>query len=381
MKKENSRHNGIVIIVGVLIFFVIAGFITKSIVESQIEKFISKEINADDTANKLIISTEKEDCTIPHKREFNKQLYYTGPLIDTHLHMPVASKIFSDIAIQSGFEDMPHIGQIPISKIVCLMNKENIIKAFGFFLSPNTGLDQSISNVINVNKKYPDKFVSFFQPPLPIQQLFPKTSDVEEILKNNLGLYGGYGEIRFDFNLGQNTLPNDNYQLEMYELSDKNNLIVQVHPAQGQAQILKQLLKKYPNVIFLVHLMKDEQIEMIELLETHDNMYYSLDAELSYIFGYKTIQNNRGPTKQEFLDSMRQNFDSRLKEGLDRWKTVIEKHPNKFTWGSDRWFTWHFDEDVGALLEEFSRSFIGQLDLSVQEKFAYKNAEEMLRKK
>src|SRR3989344_2377560 len=143
-------------------------------------------INPEDT-KQLIDSTEKEDCT-SHKKEFNKQIYYTGPLIDTHLHMPVASKIFSDIAIQSGFEDMPHIGQIPISRIVCLMKKENIIKAFGFFLSPNTGLEQSVNNVINVNKKYPDKFVSFFQPPLPIQQLFPKTSDVEEILKNNPGL-------------------------------------------------------------------------------------------------------------------------------------------------------------------------------------------------
>ena len=78
---------------------------------------------------------------------------------------------------------------------------------------------------------------------------------------------------------------------------------------------------------------------------------------------------------------MRQNFDSRLKEGLDRWKLIIEKHPDKFTWGSDRWFTWHFDEEVGGLIEEFGRSFIGQLNPSVQEKFAYKNAEAMLQKK
>lgn len=41
-------------------------------------------------------------------------------------------------------------------------------------------------------------------------------------------------------------------------------------------------------------------------------------------------------------------------------------------------FAWHFDPEVGGILEEFSRSFIGRLDASVQENFAYKNAERML---
>ena len=305
--KNNSSHKIVVVIIAIIIFFIVAGFITKSIVQNQIEKITQREINrltsgeinerTKETTNKVLKPTVENCDANPHKREFTNNLYYTGPLIDTHLHMPVASKIFSEIAIQSGFEDMPHTGKIPTSKIVCLMKKENIIKAFGFFLASNIGLEQSVSHVKDIKEKYNDMFISFFQPPLPMQQLFPKTSDVEKVLKNNPGLYGGYGEIRFDFNLGQNVLPDDNYQLEMYDLSDKNNLIVQVHPAKGQAQILKQLLEKYPNVVFLVHLMKDEQQEIIELLETHDNMYYSLDAEISYIFGYQTIQNNKESTK------------------------------------------------------------------------------------
>ena len=125
--------------------------------------------------------------------------------------------------------------------------------------------------------------------------------------------------------------------------------------------------------------MRDDRQDLGKLMETHDNLYYSLDAELTFIFGYHTIQDNNGPTKEEFLDFTKKNFDPLLGEGLTAWKTLIEEHPDQFTWGSDRWFTWHFDPEVGALLEEFSRSFIGRLDPAVQEKFAYKNAENMIK--
>ena len=76
---------------------------------------------------------------------------------------------------------------------------------------------------------------------------------------------------------------------------------------------------------------------------------------------------------------MRSNFDSVLKEEVAHWKERVEKYPDRFTWGSDRWFAWHFDPEVGGILEEFGRSFIGSLDPSVQENFAYKNAQKMLK--
>ena len=50
-------------------------------------------------------------------------------------------------------------------------------------------------------------------------------------------------------------------------------------------------------------------------------------------------------------------------------------------WGTDRWHEWHFDQEVGGLLEEFGRSFIGEFAPEIQEKFAYKNAEEFLQRK
>jgi len=59
---------------------------------------------------------------------------------------------------------------------------------------------------------------------------------------------------------------------------------------------------------------------------------------------------------------------------------VIEKYPDQVMWGMDRGHTWHFDEEVGGLLVEYSRVFIGGLDPELQEKYAYKNAEQLLSK-
>lgn len=323
---------------------------------------------------------EKADCN-PLPRNFNYEKYYTGPLIDTHVHLPVASEIISTTAEQMGFEDMPHRGEMSIDNLICLFDGEGIIKTFGFLIQHKALLDFSVDTVKQDVAKHGDKLVPFFMPPFPLEGQAPDVAAVEEALKNNPSLFKGYGEARFDFQNVQNALPEDEYFQEMYKLSDKYNLIVQIHPKGGQIAALERLLNEYPQVIFLVHLLKDERSEVPQLLEKYPNMYYSLDAEISYIFGYQTIQNNKGPAKEEYLNSLKNNFDGQLQDVLSSWKPVIEAHPDQFTWGSDRWFTWHFDQAVSALVVEFSRTFIGHLDPAVQEKFAYKNAEKMLRER
>ena len=357
--------------------------ITKSEIEritAEETKRITDEIIQQEVERLTEGATEQlEECdSTLTKRQFNSNPYYSGPLIDTHLHMPVASSTFSEISEQSGFEDMPHVGEVPTSKIVCLMGKEGVIKAFAFFITPNIGTEQVVNQVKNIEKKYPDKFAIFFMPALPLHSIDVKPSEMDKIVSDNPGLYQGYGELRLDFNLGQNLQPEDKYLLEIYDLSDKHNLIVQMHPAKGQVDAIERLLKKYPKVKFLLHVMPTERNEVVKLMDKYDNIYYSIDAEIHHIYGYQSVQDNSGPTKEEYLTFMRTNFNKLLDEGLDGWKARIESHPDRFTWGTDKWFTWHFDPEVGAVIEEFGRSFIGRLDPVVQEKVAYKNAQKML---
>jgi len=345
--------------------------ITDNIVDKTTEKITDKIMGGEELLDEY-------GCNITSQnRAFDYKEYYTGQLIDTHVHMPVASKIISDIAIRSGFEDMPAATDVSTDHIYCLSKSEGITKTFGFFIIPNIASSQAVNHVKNIKEKYPDVFVRFLQPPLPIQSLSPKPLEVTEILGENPALFQGYGEARFDFP-GENAHPEDQYFLEMYKLSDEHNLIVQMHPKKGQIDALQRILEKYPNVTFLVHVMPDHTREISELMSTHKNLYYSLDAEIHYIFGYQTIQNNKGPTREEYIKFMNENFDMLLQEALQIWKPIIEAHPDQFTWGSDRWYRWHFDPEVSGYVVEFGRTFIGHLDLAVQEKIAYQNAEKML---
>jgi hypothetical protein len=83
-------------------------------------------------------------------------------------------------------------------------------------------------------------------------------------------------------------------------------------------------------------------------------------------------------SKEQFISKFKQYFERDVDNNLKKWKKIIEEHPDQVMWGMDRGYSWHFDEEVGGLLVEYSRAFIGGLDPEVQEKYAYKNAEQML---
>ena len=109
-----------------------------------------------------------------------------------------------------------------------------------------------------------------------------------------------------------------------------------------------------------------------DVLDGHPNAYYSLDANM-----FTVLYNV--DSKEEFLTEFRADFNILLEENIDKWKDEIEARPDRFVGGTDRGNTWHFDPEVGAILLEFSGAFIGSLDPEVQEKFAYKNAERLIR--
>lgn len=321
--------------------------------------------------------SKQQPCTIEKTiPKLSHAKYYTGPLIDTHVHMPVSSKIVSTVAIQSGFEDMPaYNDKLNIDYLTCLFESEGIIQTFGFHIVPNLAIESSLSTIQVLNERYGDKYAHFYMP-TQLGSLNPDPEKVDEILTNN-PFFKGYGEVKFDFNEIGNEGIEDPQYLEAYSLADKHNLVIMMHPASNHKSAVMRLLNKHPNTNFLFH---SGNIEgwIAEVLENHKNAYYSLDANVAPLFGWASQHDLASATKQEFMEYMNNNFNNILQEEVRQWKPLIEEYPNQFTWGTDRWYTWHFDEDVGAMLEEFGRSFIAELDPEVQEKFAYKNAQKMM---
>jgi hypothetical protein len=378
-KNSTAATITVVLVIAFVAIFTIK-ILTKDIDEEISQQeigSITQEKTAEITNNLLGIEKQKTNCNLkPKQREFNKQ-YYEGPLIDTHIHMPVASRIVSAVAESSGFENMPAFGgDLTLDYLVCLFDSEGIKKVFGFFIAPKPVTSRSVKFTENTKEEYGNKITALYMP-TPISSIDPSPSEVEEIFNDNPNLYQGIGEIKFAFSEVENDQPEDLKYLEYYRIANDRRLIVQIHPAVNQMPEMERILKNYPNAKFLFH-GGDIEPWIETLLKNHKNAYYSLDANLVPIYGWDEKHQFKSATKEEFLTYFRQNFESILNSRLEIWKPIIERNPNQFTWGTDRWHDWHFDQEVGGLIEEFGRAFIAQLSPEAQKKFAYENAEKML---
>ena len=129
-----------------------------------------------------------------------------------------------------------------------------------------------------------------------------------------------------------------------------------------------------PDLSFLVH---GEEIEdaIGDIMERYPNTYYTVNE----LHGRQYLL-RPGETKESFLAAL-EDYEPLIEKDLATWQDLIEAYPDRFMWGTDRGGTagvWTYDPDVGQMLVEYSRAFIGRLDPDVQERFAYKNIEALL---
>jgi len=314
---------------------------------------------------------EKECDLSPQPRAFDTGAYYTGPLIDAHVHMPMFIEPPPGVTTDAGSVRFAVLGKdVTMGDIICLMDQENIKKMIGFFITSEFIMtEQSLRVVRQTEEKYPNRIVPFLMP-MPLFTPLINPPALDQILSSNNGLFKGYGELALYFDVFAGLNPDDAVFLETYTVLDKHNLIVMIHPVGGQVDTLKRVVENNPDVRFLFH-GGDEVADYITDLLVYPNVYYSIDGEL--LPNWYDIEN-----KEEFITQVTENFDFLLDENIEKWKEKIRDHPDQFMWGTDRGGYWHFDEDVGRLIEEFSRAFIARLDPEVQDRYAYKNAERLL---
>ena len=309
------------------------------------------------------------------QRAFNNTPYYSGPLIDDHFHMPQMFKV-------------PEHPQAPVldedvssHDVICLFSKGRVEKAFAFYGIPMHLKDKALKSAKAIEAQSPGTIIHFLEfvkfPGYPVD---PK--QIDQILNSNKGLFKGYGEISLYLPHYGGVSPNDPAMKELYKIAEKHSLPVMMHPLENQQQAVEEVLRDFPNVKFLFHAM--ERLSWANTffdsdLDKYPNAYYSVDID---IFG----QDSSGrpmlaafSDKQSFTLGFKTGWEDTLNKKVAFWKSKIEKHPDQFLWGTDRGdAAWNYDSDIGALLEEYSRAFIGQLDPAVQEKYAYKNAEKLL---
>ena len=320
------------------------------------EEVIEKESSFEDTR-----------CSRTFSPKFSTGPYYNGPLFDAHFHMPIPLD-YSKIAEGHGAISDPILGKdVTLEEILCFFDKEEVRGSIGFYITDEAFLEESLEVARNINEQSSGR-ISLFLMPVGF-----KAETLEGVQKSNVGVFKGYGEIAFYFEKLKGVSPNDPNFLEIYNIAGKNSLVVMMHPDLNQKSDIEKVLQSNPDVNFLLHGFEIED-SITGLMDKYPNVYFSVDSAVLYAMQGLFIN---GP-REQFVSRFERDFDIILNSKVNKWKTAIEKHPDRFMWGTDRGVKWHFDEEISVLFEEFARAFIGRLDPIVQEKYAYRNAERLL---
>ena len=391
-------------LVGIAIFLVVAGFITKAVIEKVTRDITEREIQritggeadritqseidritkqkTDEIMQRIGVSVTRALKDIPcdkitSPRQFSSSAYYRGPLLDTHLHMPFTFDVPKAMYAQADYDGAVLEKDVAAASIVCLVDSTNVKSAYGFYVIPNLLKGQAVDAVTKVDAQFPGRITPFIMS-AHVTALNLQPSDVESVLNANPGLFKGYGELALYKDAYRGIKPDDESLRPFYEIAAKYDLIVMMHPDDGQREGVEKILQDYPTVKFLFH-GPELGAYAAELVAAYPNAYYTIDTQLSDIPNeHQSVNLFADKTAEEFAANFKRDHDRVLAGAIETWKNAVEKNPDKFLWGTDRADVWHFDPDVGALLDEIGREFIGQLDPAVQEKFAYKNAERLI---
>lgn len=329
---------------------------------------------------------KKESCAPPKAREFNREPYYTGKLVDPHLHLPTVSGIVSSVSTKMGKPTPAWDKDLSLDYLNCLFENGGISQAFGFHLLTKYSHGGEVSMAKRMEKKYPGKVAHFLMPTFITPWIDVEAKTVRNILEKNPGLFVGFGELKpFD----DRALDSPSV-IELYELAKKYKLIVMIHALGDFNETIEKVLKQYPDVKFLFHgmdwtggeenprLSRDNIEWLARILKDYPNAYYSLGNHLPF-YGYKKEHVGKAVPKEETLPEARAKFNKLLDEDILRWKRRIEANPAKFLLAeTDSWHRPQFDEEVRALMIEYIRSFIGSLNPAIQEQVAHQNAERLL---
>ena len=318
--------------------------------------------------------TPQSVCSRIFAPKYSTGPHYTGPLFDAHFHVPSlidytkVPESHGEFGLNSTTDPILD-KDITLEKILCNFGKEKVRGAIGFSIGAGEFLTETLQMAASVKQRAVDKLNLFLMP------IGFSVASLKNIETSNQGLFDGYGEIALYNPSLQGVTPSSKKMQDIYDVAEKHGLVVMMHPDMNQKGDIETALQNNPGVNFLLHGFESEDY-VTDLMDKYPNVYFSIDSAVLYPMMGLFMS---GP-KEVFISRLEQDFNSILNDKLNKWKGRIKKHPDRFMWGTDRGMKWHYDEAISVLFEEFARSFIGKLDSSVQENFAYKNAERLLGK-
>ena len=327
------------------------------------------------------------DCVVNVRTDYPAS-YYNGPLIDTHLHLPqlpddslgglddsyqAPRGSGSDLYDTIAEADRPLMGRtVNVNGVACTLKNEGTIKAFTFFPTFPEITTPAIDVAYRTVEENPSLFVPF------IQASASGVATLEgDLLDVMLGVrpdfFFGFGEVGDSPTESINPKPDSEIYTGDFEVARDHGIPVYFHVGEGDQENMARALQRFPEVTFIVH-GDFVRPHINDLMNRYPNIYFTFND----IFD-EHIPLFRFGDKEVFMSAMERDWDRLLDNAVEMYKPMIEAHPDRYMWGTDRGdIVWNYDEDLGRLLADYGRAFIGRFDPAIQEKLAYKNAERLL---
>ena len=331
------------------------------------------------------------ECGTPPVTNFPAS-YYQGPFIDTHLHLPhlpdyqigesgydgnvQSTGVDSDKYAAIAEEQQPLLGTtvttVTVGQVACSMQNEGTVKAFTFFPTFPQITSPAIDVAYRTVEEYPSVFIPFLEASANGATTLAGES-LEVMLGVRPNLFFGFGEVGSSPTESDNPAPDSDIYTGDWEVVRDHGIPVWYHPGEGHIESLERAVQSFPETTFIVH--GDVIRPYIDgILDRNPNVYFTYndifdDLIPTFRFGEKDV----------FVSDMRSDWDRLLDEAFEMYGSLIEAHPDRYMWGTDRGdIVWQYDEDIGQLLTEYARAFIGRFDPEIQDLIAYKNAERLI---
>ena len=259
-----------------------------------------------------------------------------------------------------------------IGDIVCTLRNEGTIRAIAFFPVFQHVQVQMVEVAKRTMAEYPDLFVPFIQTP-GHQASTVEAAIFEGYLKISPGLFVGQGEVGDSPTEPINPPPDSALYTETFEVDRANNMMVYFHTGVGHQENMARALERFPDITFIVH---GDFVRpyITDLMDRYPNIYFTFND----IFD-KHVPEFRFGDKEDFMAAMERDWDEMLDWAFDLYLPMIQAHPDRYMWGTDRVdIVWNYDTDLGKLIADFGRAFIGRFDPAIQADLAYKNAERLI---
>jgi len=375
------------------------------VVSGCLNQETSKEEILDDTSEDVQNSInnhteeilEELNYTILEESQVNESIEEAQPEIETELELIYPKLTYPNAYNGPLYATSEQVGNnAPTEQYWENLDRNGVNYLIAFFQiygEPSEDILMSSRNlgyVLDWVEKYPYRVIPFFNPglggddveSLVGDELTSMYSGTLQASKNIVGddFIKGFGELETHM---WDMRHDDPKFMQMVSLADDNKLFVMFHPVPEKINDVTTIIETYPDTTFFIHMYHEDlssvREELIDIMETHDNLYFSIDvAHILHHNGHDILytynEENKDNAKNRFISTFDSDYQDMLDRAVETYKPLVDAVPDKVMWGTETGPLFNWEPEVYDRMIKISRLFIGELDTGHQEAVGYKNA-------